>query len=67
MAIENDSPAAFLAELGETLIAQREIDADLARILKIHILTDSASKKAVDSAFQEVVALASGRATAVKE
>jgi len=58
----DESPDAFLDYLARTLPDQEETDADLARILAVHILKASPAKAAVDAAFAEIAKLAVARA-----
>ncbi|MER8632295.1 hypothetical protein NKH55_21305 [Mesorhizobium opportunistum] len=57
-----ESPDAFLDDLARTLPDQEDTDADLARILAVHILKASPAKGAVDAAFAEIAKLAVARA-----
>jgi hypothetical protein len=56
-----DPPDTFLVALGERLSEQDGIDANLARILKAHILTIAPAEDAVAKAKEAILKLANER------
>lgn len=60
------SPSDFLKELCDNLLVQEGVDAELANILKTHILTESSAPTCVASAKTEISALAEKRAAPPK-
>tara|TARA_R110001592_G_scaffold167864_1_gene403544 strand:- start:4709 stop:4954 length:246 start_codon:yes stop_codon:yes gene_type:complete len=57
----SESPEDFLANLGETLLGQENIDTCLAEILSTHLLTISPANDAVANAKAAILQLASER------
>lgn len=57
-----DTPAEFLATLGELLTAYPDVDSELAKIVASHILTATPSVDAVEQATKAIVDLAAARA-----
>jgi hypothetical protein len=57
-----DTPAAFLAKLGELLTAYPELDSELAKIVASHILTATPGGDAVEQATKAIGDLAAARA-----
>ena len=62
-----DTPDAFLKALGESLKGKAGVDADLADVLKEHILRSATSQNAVAQAKEAILKLASERAAAKPE
>ena len=62
-----ETPAAFLVELGEVLMANEAMDAELATIISQHILTATPAEDSVAQAMKAIIALAEERATPSKE
>ena len=60
--MKNKTPAEFLADLGEKLDSQLGVDADLADILKKHLLVIHPANNAVASAQADIAKLAGKRA-----
>lgn len=61
-----DTPDAFLKGLGESLKGKDGVDADLATILKTHLLKGAPAQNAVTQAKDAILKLASERANPPK-
>lgn len=64
---EVNSPEEFLARLSESLKASDGVDADIASILAVHLLTATPHAHAVANAKAAIAALAEKRAKPAKE
>jgi hypothetical protein len=64
---DEETPAAFLAQLSQTLKTRDGVDAGLAEIVAKHILTAAPAEDWVERAMTAVIALAAARATPPKE
>lgn len=63
---EAESPEVFLTTLGESLTQREGVDADLADILKTHILKAAPAQNAVAQAKDAILKLAAERANPPK-
>jgi len=57
-----ETPAMFLQDLGAALAGQKDVDAELAKILAGHILQDPQHPQSVADAARAIAALAAARA-----
>ncbi len=64
---DDETPAAFLAELGQELTTREGEDTDLAEIVVEHILAAAPAEDCVEQAMAAINTLAASRATPPKE
>ena len=64
---DNESPAPFLAKLGQRLKTRSGVDVQLAGILAEHILVAAPAGDCVERAMAAIKALAASRATPPEE
>ncbi len=64
---EDETPAAFLAKLGEALTTREGEDTELARIVVEHILVASPAADCVEQAMAAIDTLAASRATSPED
>lgn len=67
MNIDDDTTAAFLAQLGRALKTSEAVDAELAGIVAEHILATTPADDCVEQAMAAINTLAASRATTPKE
>ena len=63
----DETSAAFLAQLGQALKTRKGVDAELAGIVVEHILTPEPAEDCVEQATKAINILAESRVTTLKE
>lgn len=64
---DDDTSAAFLAQLGQALKSREAVDAELAEIVVEHILTPPPTEDCVEQAMAAIDTLAASRVAPPKE
>lgn len=64
---DDETPAAFLAQLGKSLKGKEGVDVGLAEIVSSHLLTVAPTENCVAEALTAVIALAEQRVNPRKE
>ena len=67
MNYDDDTTAAFLAQLGQALKMRKAVDAKLAEIIVAHILTPAPAEDWLEQAMTAINTLAASRVTPPKE
>lgn len=67
MNTDDETPAGFLAHLGQALKTREDVDAELAGILAEHILTSTPAENCVEKAMTAINTLAEARVTPPEE